>query len=258
MPSLMPDGRPRTRSLRSRWNRAFALLTAIVVVSGLAGLVGARLVVDTFRSSAVRMDTEAATSAQLRAEIVAQSILVSSAATPAWSDEVARGRVSTNHDFAQAIAAEDTPQAKSLLQQSAQEWRAFAGAVGGSGPATPLTGTDLAVTTHAPRALAFLDQAARVNRHAVRDDLASATRTYREALAVLAFLDLLALAVAVMLSRRLSTQVLRPLVALRDSTNELAAGQLDHRVVVDRGDEFGDLAVSFNAMADSMAGTSAA
>ena len=101
----------------------------------------------------------------------------------------------------------------------------------------------------------MLDRAAVVNRAAVRTDLASATRTNRDALAALAFLDLLALAVAVALSRRLSSQVLRPLGALRDSTNELAAGQLDHRVVLDRDDELGDLAVSFNAMADSMAGS---
>ena len=251
----MPDGRERTRSLRSRWNRAFALLTAIVIVSGLAGLVGTRLVVDTFRSSAVRMESEAATSAQLRTEIVSQSILVASPLTPAWPREVATARVRTSDDFAEAIAVEDTPQAKSLLQQSFQEWRAIMTSVGGPGSPPSVTVRALAVTTHAPAALAMLDRAAVVNRAAVRTDLASATRTYRDALAALAFLDLLALAVAVALSRRLSSQVLRPLGALRDSTNELAAGQLDHRVVLDRDDELGDLAVSFNAMADSMAGS---
>jgi diguanylate cyclase (GGDEF)-like protein len=255
MPSLESDSRPRTRSLRSRWNRAFALLTAIVIVSGLAGLVGTKLVVDTFRGSALRMASEGATSAQLRAEVVAQSVLVSSPVTPTWSDELATARAQTGEYFAQAIAVENTPQAKSLLEQSLQEWRAIVSSEGAPGRPQPVAVRGLAVSTHAPKALAFLDRAALVNRAAVRDDLASATRTYQEALAVLAFLDLLALAVAVALSRRLSTQVLRPLGALRDSTNELAAGQLDHRVVLDRDDELGDLAVSFNAMADSMAGS---
>ena len=42
---------------------------------------------------------------------------------------------------------------------------------------------------------------------------------------------------------------------LRDSANQLAGGEFDHRVVVDRTDELGDLAASFNAMADAIAGS---
>ncbi len=42
---------------------------------------------------------------------------------------------------------------------------------------------------------------------------------------------------------------------LRDSANHLAAGELDHRVVFARADELGDLAASFNAMADAIAGS---
>ena len=61
----------RVISLRSRWNRAFALLTVMVLLSGLAGLLGTRLLVDSFRDSAVRAELEATTTARLRAEIVA-------------------------------------------------------------------------------------------------------------------------------------------------------------------------------------------
>ena len=42
---------------------------------------------------------------------------------------------------------------------------------------------------------------------------------------------------------------------LRDSANHLAAGELDHRIVVDRDDELGELAASFNAMAEAIAGS---
>ncbi len=56
-------------------------------------------------------------------------------------------------------------------------------------------------------------------------------------------------------ARHLSTQVIRPVGRLRDSANQLAAGDLDHRVELDRADELGDLAVSFNAMADAIAGS---
>jgi diguanylate cyclase (GGDEF)-like protein len=250
-----PDVRPGARSLRSRWNRAFALLTAIVVVSGLAGLVGTSVVVDIFRSSAVRMEDEAATGARLRAEVVAQSIVIASPVTAAWSGQVARGRATIDADFHTAIATEDTPSAKRLLQQAFEEWRAVTSSVGPAGSPTSVAGRGAAVSTHAPTALALLDQAGAVNREAVRSDLANAERTNRQALAVLGLLDLLALALAVRLSRRLSSQVLRPLGDLRDSANQLAAGQFDQRVLVDRADELGELAVSFNAMADAVAGS---
>jgi diguanylate cyclase (GGDEF)-like protein len=74
-------------------------------------------------------------------------------------------------------------------------------------------------------------------------------------MAVLGVLLSSVLLLAVILGRRLSTQVLRPVGTLRDSANHLAAGELDHRVIVDRTDELGELAESFNAMADAIAGS---
>jgi hypothetical protein len=61
----------------------FALLTVMGLLSGLAGLLGTRLVVDSFRGSAVRAEQEATTSARLRVEVVAHSILVTSPITVA-------------------------------------------------------------------------------------------------------------------------------------------------------------------------------
>ena len=66
---------------------------------------------------------------------------------------------------------------------------------------------------------------------------------------------LIAVALALRLARRLSTEVLRPVRVLRDSANDLAAGNFDCRVTIDRADEIGDLAASFNAMADAIAGS---
>jgi diguanylate cyclase (GGDEF)-like protein len=243
----------RVRSLRSRWNRAFALLTAFVLLSGLAGLIGSNLVVDIFRSSALRIESEAATGTQLRAEIVAGSIVIAGPATGNWQHQVEAAVISIGGHFAQAIAVEDTPGAKKLLQASFAQWQAVVHSVGPTGQPAPLAVRGAAVSTYAPAALALLDQAGSVNRVAVHAALASAARTDHEAMAVLALLGLLALLLAARLSRRLSLEVLRPLRDLRDSVNQLAAGKLDHRVVVDRADELGDLAISFNAMADAIA-----
>ncbi len=49
--------------------------------------------------------------------------------------------------------------------------------------------------------------------------------------------------------------MLRPVGILRDSANRLARGEVDHRVVVGRADELGELASSFNAMAEAIAGS---
>jgi diguanylate cyclase (GGDEF)-like protein len=70
---------------------------------------------------------------------------------------------------------------------------------------------------------------------------------------VLILVQLLIVVLAVRLARRFSTEVLRPVARLRDSANHLANGEFDHRVVVDRTDEFGALAGSFNTMADTIA-----
>jgi diguanylate cyclase (GGDEF)-like protein len=250
-----PDGPARVRSLRSRWNRAFALLTTVVLLSGLAGLVGASLVVDIFRGSALRAQSESSMGAVLRAEVVAQSILIAGPTTGAWQHQVDAARKKVGGDFARAITTENTPSAEKLLEQSLEEWQAIVDAIGPTGHPTDLNTRGAAVSIHAPKVLALLDQAGLANRDAVRADLANAARTDREAMVALALLDLLAIGLVVRLSRRLSTEVLRPMGNLRDSANKLATGELDHRVVVDRADELGELAVSFNAMADAIAGS---
>jgi diguanylate cyclase (GGDEF)-like protein len=250
-----PDAPVRASSLRSRWNRAFALLTAFVVLSGVAGLVGMSVMAGIFRGSAVRVEQEATSNAQLRSEVVAQSVLLASAITPTWRQKVDSSRKTVDADFGRAIATEDTPGAKSLLQASLAQWHQMTDSLGPATQPSTLAVRGASVSAHAPQALALLDQAGAVNRYAVRSDLARAGRINRGALAGLALLDLLAIALAVILSRRVSGQVLRPLGALRDSANRLAAGELDDRVPVHRFDELGDLAVAFNSMADAIAGS---
>jgi diguanylate cyclase (GGDEF)-like protein len=244
----------RPTSLRSRWNRAFAMLTAFVVISGVAGLVGTSVVVDIFRNSAVRGEQEATTSARLRTDVVAQSVLLAGAITPGWGAQLTAAQT-VDDAFEHAIAIEDTPRAEALLRSSLSEWRSIVNAAGSAVAPASLVVRGAAVAAHAPKALELLDQASSVNRNAVSDALSRAGRINRGVTALLVALDLLAIALAMRLSRRLSGQVLRPLSGMRDSANQLASGELDHRVTVDRSDELGDLAVSFNAMADAIAGS---
>src|SRR6185503_11033335 len=66
-------------------------------------------------------------------------------------------------------------------------------------------------------------------------------------------LALLSLAAALALGLSQIRRQLAPLVALQEGTRRLAANQFDQPVSVSRGDEFGELADSFNAMADQIA-----
>jgi diguanylate cyclase (GGDEF)-like protein len=249
------SGRQRVRSLRSRWNRAFALLVTILVLCGLASLAGTRLLVQTLRGSAVRVEREATTSAKLRADLVAHAIIVTNPVNDAQQQQVAVLETRIRAEFTQAIADEDTPKARALLQDTLKQWNTMVAAAGPVGRRTDQATIGGAVVVLAPKALALLDQAGTTSRTAVRVQLAHAARLDREAIAVLAVLELLAVALAIRLARRLSTEVLRPVSRLRDSANHLAGGDLDYRVEIDRADELGELGVSFNAMAEAIAGS---
>ena len=66
-------------------------------------------------------------------------------------------------------------------------------------------------------------------------------------------LVLLSLGAALVLGLSQIRRQLAPLVALQEGTRRLAGNQFDQPVAVSRGDEFGDLAESFNTMADKIA-----
>jgi diguanylate cyclase (GGDEF)-like protein len=242
-------------SLRSRWNRAFALLTVTILLSGLAGLLGASLLVDTFRGSAVLAEHQATISARLRAEVVAHSILVTSPTTVTQQRRLEVSQSMIEKDFTSAIAGENTATAAKLLRQSLAGWHAIVHAAGPPGHPADIAVRGAVVTTEAPKVLALLDRSGSANRGAVRVELANAGRTERETMLALALLGFVAIMLAVRLARRLTTEVLRPVGILRDSANQLASGDLDHRVAIDRADELGELAVSFNSMADAIAGS---
>ncbi len=257
-PALLTPG--GGRSLRSRWHRAFALLTAVVLLCGLTTLVGTRVLVDRFRGAAVRSEGQATTDAQLRSDLVVHAILFTNPISTSQQAQVGQIEAAIYADFARAMAAEGNPAARVLLATSLSTWEDLVAMGAPGGIPGDLATRGLAVTSREPTVLALLEEAGSTGRRAERADLARAALFDRRAMAVVALLVLVAMALAVRLARRLSREVLRPVEVLRDHANELAAGNLEHRVDLDRvelrrTDEFGQLAVSFNAMADAIAGT---
>jgi diguanylate cyclase (GGDEF)-like protein len=252
---MTPRRAGRVRSLRSRWNWAFAVLTAIVVLSGLVSSIGTHWLVAIFQDSAVTVERSATISAKLRAEIIAGSVVISSSTTPTQLARAGAADIRIRADFARAIAGEDTPGARSGLRRSLHQWQIVVDAAGPPSHPALLEVRAAAVTLHTPQALTLLDNAGTTSRQDVRKDLAKAARINHVTITILILFELLALGLAVRLARRLSLRVLQPLGELRDSANHLASGQLDHRVVIERNDEFGQLGASFNAMADAIAGS---
>ena len=241
-PAGTPAGAP---GLRSRWNRAFAVLLTVVVVSGMAGLIGTRLLVETSRDSAVQLEREATIAAKLRADVVAHAVVFASPTTPTQQRQVGAVQSAVQTGFARAIANAHTAAATRLLRDSQAQWQTIVAAAGPPGHRATLATRGAAVSTQVPTVLTLLDRAGSTSRAAARADLARAASLGRWVIAVLAVLELAAIGLAVRLARRLSTEVLQPVGILRDSANKLAAGELDHRVVLDRADELGELAASF-------------
>ena len=245
----------RKTSLRVRWHRAFALLVTCVLASGFVAFVGTGLAVGTYQASAQRVEEQATIIAQLRKAIVADVVLISDPITAAGQAERTRTESAIRAGFDTAIAAEISEAAKGVLVEARGEWQAIVDLAGPPEEPANLATRGASVAEMAPKALALLDEAGSVGREDVRVDLARAARTNHDVMVVLLMIVILALVLAVSLSRRLSNDVLRPIGLIRDSANLLAAGELDHRVPVDRADELGDLAVSFNEMAEAIAGS---
>jgi diguanylate cyclase (GGDEF)-like protein len=245
----------KARSLRSRWHRAFALLTVVVVVGSAASITGVFLIINSYRGSVLTIQNDLTTSAQLRTEIVATAILVASATTTAQQLQQEADFKEILAGYATEAASTQTPAAKALLAQSLAKWRTLADSAGT--PGHPVSARDLAFTveTLTPSTLNLLDQTNALNGKAVARSLAAQSHRDQKAFLALSILDLLAIVVVVRLARHLTSEVLRPISVLRDSANRLAGGEFDHHVVVDRFDELGELAVAFNAMADAISGS---
>jgi signal transduction histidine kinase len=77
--------------------------------------------------------------------------------------------------------------------------------------------------------------------------------TVNELNALLVRATLLVLGIALVLTVYVARRTTRPIVALREHTQRVAAGDLAARIEVDRGDELGELAAAFNRMTGELA-----
>ena len=86
----------------------------------------------------------------------------------------------------------------------------------------------------------------------VEEPLADAYRPLYGEATRSALLILVALALAVLLSLALMRRMLKPIHALQEGANRIGSGVLDHRITIRTGDEFEELANTFNGMAERL------
>jgi diguanylate cyclase (GGDEF)-like protein/PAS domain S-box-containing protein len=87
----------------------------------------------------------------------------------------------------------------------------------------------------------------------IHQQLHDGRRAERDLLVLLYALLAVSLAATVHYARRIRRDVLEPIARFREATGSVGAGDLEHRVELDRADEFGELATTFNAMAEALA-----
>ena len=245
--------RTRPTSLRRRWRRALIALVLVFLLGALASFAGTRSAVGAFRNAAVRMEKETAVLQRLRNDIVAAALL-RSAAVQGLADADAKAELTAAaaaeaSSFQNAIRTLRPGGGREVVERHYAQHRALWPA-----DITALTPTEfVAKSVQGRENFALLDEAAAASRAQARKDLDHAAGLERLVTVATVGAVTVLVGLVVVLGRRLSREVLRPVARLRDSAGRIAGGDLDHRVEVERRDEIGELAEAFNIMAGVLA-----
>jgi diguanylate cyclase (GGDEF)-like protein len=251
-------------SLRRRWAFAFATMSVLVVVTAATSLVATTELVDRFRAAAVHVDREAATAARLRSAVeedfnVAHGVIDRRPGSPAAFaalDRRLRAR------FASAARVYARGSERALVDRMQSEWQRSMAlprrlATGRRPAPAPSDRTrDIvsheALNGHLDAIRATFGRLEGQIRGAHRERIAAGAASRDRLVVVLLALVLLSAAALVVFARRMSREVLTPIRQLRKAWLDLGAGQTGRRVAPQRDDELGELARTFNAMAEAL------
>ena len=149
----------------------------------------------------------------------------------------ANGNLTAYRDLAPIIARQNplknNPRLSALLQDpnAAGEYTGFGGAAV-IGADAPIASTNWVVVVETP--------------------LAEAYAVLYRALALIAALLVVGIILAALIARYLATRLLEPVELLREGAALIGAGHLDHRIVIETGDEIEELAAEFNRMTQNL------
>ncbi|MCW2544986.1 MAG: domain S-box-containing protein/diguanylate cyclase protein [Frankiales bacterium] len=248
-------------SLQRRWKWAVNRLLIVMLVSGLGSLGGTIYLVASARGTAQGVEVEGRVLAQLREDVVAETIYLAGIQGAKSNDpkQLAQLDAAVTSDFAHAHDVELSSQGHELLVKAQASWSAGLARIAAVPAGAPAAVRGLVLGqvlgVEAPIVLVQLDDASDAGRTAARANMDRDKVTAALTVAVLAILMLIGLVMVKRFGRRLTSDVLEPVSVLRRSADKLATGDLSHRVELTGDDEIGALATSFNAMADAVAGS---
>ncbi len=154
-----------------------------------------------------------------------------------------------------SVLAEDLPGGiRHTLLSAQRHWVMAKAAVAALVATPPLARSQLNgnYIRHIEIAYTKLDGAADESQGALAAEARTASSEKDNAIAGAVLATLAAMIIGLMLSLRLGRWIVEPLKKLRDGAERLGEGHLSHRIHLDRDDELGDVAHSFDAMAGAL------
>jgi diguanylate cyclase (GGDEF)-like protein/PAS domain S-box-containing protein len=247
--------------LRRRWHRAFAIMLALTVGGAVVSSLVVTHLVGTSRTAAEEVEVEADLTARLRQALDKQDGLghtLLDHGRGAAPDFLAAD-ANTGAVLDEAVRMFNEPAERSLVSEIRRQWdETFT-------PLRPRDDGALGVTTGAEHLAVVplhtelsqrmramkenLDKLATTFLEPISESLAKGKRAERQLLILLYALLAGSVGVGMYFTRRARRDILLPIRQFQEAAHHVAAGRFDHRVVLDRDDEYGELAATFNAMA---------
>lgn len=247
--------RSAASSLRKRWSRWLIVVFSLIALAGLVTFAGTNILIASFRAAADHVAEDAALTSKLQADENTYAGYVHRYMDGQVDAGRLPARAAVEADFERGIQKFSTPSGRHLLQEAYNQFQANDATRVPFDPSISEAArlqAHAAVTNADMQMMSLVDQADAASRAALPSTLARAISVQREQTIIRVALGVVAGLLLVGFARRFTTDILRPLQTLRDAAIELAAGQLDLRVQLDRADELGDLGRAFNGMADAI------
>jgi diguanylate cyclase (GGDEF)-like protein len=253
-------------SLRVRWTLGLGTLLLLTLATGAISLIETRRITSGFESSASEVDRESAVMNRLRATVGGEVALAhqfidfGAGAAPAFLkvdgqvDAVLREARTTYDDAAEHALIDSV---RSAWDQMFAPLRPIAADAARANSFEADLGDDDELHHQLEKQFgavqAPMQQLDALARDSIQSELASARSAQQRQTIILAVLWIVSGAFTLALGRRFARGVLQPIQDLWHSADRFSNGEMHHRAVVGRADELGQLALRFNAMADSVA-----
>ena len=251
----------RPASLRRRLNRAFASMLLLALLGALTSTFVVTELVHASRASAVEIERESAMTTRLRQAMEQEQALahmvIDSGGLAVDAFQAADADMSAL--LGRAARTYDQTTERALVAKLQGQWdQTFAFLRSTPAGTTAPADHNSVVPIHQSLADSVdgmqgtLDRLAATSLRPADRQLTDERQAERLMLVLLYSLLALSLAGTVYFARRTRRDVLGPIGRFREAVGHVSAGSFDHRVTIDRDDEFGELATTFNAMADAV------